>query len=173
MLAGGRARLAIGVVVSVRRKTEADPALRLELNALLRYGARMSELPLLDQSASRVFSSLLRENADAAVRALEAALATRYAIIRPLGAGGVATVYLVNDLRVNRQVAIKVLRADLSQTVGAERFAREVQLVATFEHPHIVGALDSGEADGHFWCHAVHRRGVVAATPDPRRRTAS
>lgn len=135
----------------VRRKTETDPALRLELNALLRYAARMAELPLLDQSASTVFSSLLRENADAAVHALEAALANRYAIIRPLGAGGMATVYLANELRVDRQVAIKVLRADLSQTVGAERFAREVQFVATFEHPHIVGALDSGEADGHFW----------------------
>ena len=86
-----------------------------------------------------------------AVRGVEAALADRYAIIRPLGAGGMATVYLANDLRVDRQVAIKVLRADLSQTVGAARFAREVQLVATFEHPNIVGALDSGEAAGHFW----------------------
>ena len=135
----------------VRRKTETDPALRFELNALLRYAARMAELSLLDQSASSVFSSLLRENADAVVRVLETALADRYAIIRPLGAGGMATVYLANDLHFDRQVAIKVLRSDLSQTVGAERFAREVQLVATFEHPNIVGALDSGEADGHFW----------------------
>ncbi|MBK6488479.1 MAG: serine/threonine protein kinase [Gemmatimonadetes bacterium] len=135
----------------VLRMTETNPALRLELNALLRYAARMADLPLLDQSASAVFSSLLRDDADVGVRVLESALAGRYAMIRPLGAGGMATVYLAIDLRVDRQVAIKVLRPDLSRTVGAERFAREVQVVATLDHPNIVGALDSGEAEGHFW----------------------
>ena len=135
----------------VRRATETDSALRDELNALLRDAARMTELRLLNQSASGVFSSLLRENAEDVVRMLQAALTNRYAIVRPIGAGGMATVYLANALQFDRQVAIKVMRPDLSQTVGAERFAREVRLVATLEHPNIVGTFDSGEADGHFW----------------------
>ncbi len=135
----------------VLRVTETDPVLRIDLNALLRDAQRLTELPLLDGSASGVFSSLLRESADDVVRAVAAALANRYAFVRPIGAGGTATVYLANALPSGRPVAIKVLRPDLSRTVGAERFAREVRLVATLEHPHIVGALDSGEADGHFW----------------------
>ena len=93
----------------------------------------------------------LREHADDVVRAVAAALANRYAIIRPIGAGGMATVDLATALPSGRPVAIKVLRPNLSRTVGAERFAREARLLEAFEHPQIVAALDSREADGHFW----------------------
>ncbi|MEO9036323.1 MAG: protein kinase [Gemmatimonadaceae bacterium] len=69
---------------------------------------------------------------------LSAALADRYRIDRELGAGGMATVYLAHDLKHDRDVAIKVLKPDLSQTLGAERFLREIQLAAKLSHPHIL-----------------------------------
>ncbi len=135
----------------LRRVTDTDPELGVELNALLRDASQLAELPLLDQSASGVFASLLEERADGELRRLEVALTDRYSIIRPIGVGGMATVYLATALHLDRPVALKVLRPDLSHAVGAKRFAREVRLVATLEHPSIVRALDSGEAAGHFW----------------------
>ena len=82
---------------------------------------------------------------------LNAALAGRYAIERELGAGGMATVYLAHEAQLDRTVALKVLLPDLSHTLGAERFAREITLVKTLEHPGIVGVFDSGDADGQLW----------------------
>lgn len=82
---------------------------------------------------------------------LAAALADRYRIERELGAGGMATVYLARDLRHNRDVAIKVLRADVSQTVGAERFLREIEIAAKLTHPHILPLFDSGEVEGQLY----------------------
>ncbi len=79
---------------------------------------------------------------------LNASLAGRYTIERELGAGGMATVYLAHDLKHDREVAIKVLRADVAQTVGAERFLREIQLAAKLAHPHILPLFDSGNASG-------------------------
>ncbi len=79
---------------------------------------------------------------------LAAALADRYRIERELGQGGMATVYLARDLRHDRDVAIKVLRADVAQTLGAERFLREIRLAAKLTHPHILPLFDSGEAGG-------------------------
>ena len=76
------------------------------------------------------------------------ALRDRYAIERELGRGGMATVYLAEDLRHHRQVAIKVLRPELAATLGPERFLREIQIAARLRHPHIVPLYDSGEADG-------------------------
>src|SRR5450755_3816202 len=80
---------------------------------------------------------------------LTAALADRYRIERELGQGGMATVYLAEDLKHERQVAIKVLREDLSASLGAGRFLREIKIAAQLQHPHILPLLDSGEAD-HF-----------------------
>jgi serine/threonine protein kinase/predicted Zn-dependent protease len=74
-----------------------------------------------------------------------------YTIERELGAGGMATVYLARDHKHNRDVAIKVLRADLAQTLGADRFLREIQLAAKLSHPHILPLFDSGEADGALY----------------------
>ncbi|MEO5799555.1 MAG: protein kinase [Gemmatimonadales bacterium] len=79
---------------------------------------------------------------------LTAALADRYRIERELGAGGMATVYLAEDLKHERKVAIKVLRPELAAVIGAERFLREIKTIATLQHPHILGLIDSGEVNG-------------------------
>ena len=79
---------------------------------------------------------------------LSAALTGRYTLQRELGVGGMATVYRARDLKHDRDVAIKVLKPDLSQTVGAERFLREIQLAAKLSYPHILPLFDSGNADG-------------------------
>ena len=77
-----------------------------------------------------------------------AALAGRYRIERALGAGGMATVYLAEDIRHRRRVAIKVLHAELSAVLGSERFLKEIELTASLQHPHILPLFDSGSADG-------------------------
>jgi Tol biopolymer transport system component/tRNA A-37 threonylcarbamoyl transferase component Bud32 len=82
------------------------------------------------------------------IAALNAALGERYQIERELGQGGMATVYLAADLRHQRKVAIKVLRPELAAVIGAERFVREIQTIATLQHPHILGLIDSGEVQG-------------------------
>jgi serine/threonine-protein kinase len=79
------------------------------------------------------------------------ALPGRYAIERELGRGGMATVYLAQDLRHDRPVAIKVLREELAAAIGAERFAREIRLLARLRHPFILPLHDSGEADGQLY----------------------
>jgi serine/threonine-protein kinase len=76
------------------------------------------------------------------------ALAERYAIERELGRGGMATVYLAQEHKHARQVAIKVLHDELAASLGAERFLREIGIVARLSHPHIVPLIDSGDADG-------------------------
>ncbi|MFI5238202.1 MAG: serine/threonine-protein kinase, partial [Gemmatimonadales bacterium] len=78
---------------------------------------------------------------------LQTELAARYTIERELGHGGMATVYLAHDIKHNRSVAIKVLRSDIAQTVGADRFLREIQLAAKLNHPNILALFDSGNAD--------------------------
>ena len=77
---------------------------------------------------------------------LTATLAGRYAIERELGRGGMSIVFLANDERLNRQVALKILRPELAATLGPERFLREITVVAGLTHPHILPLHDSGEA---------------------------
>jgi tetratricopeptide (TPR) repeat protein len=84
----------------------------------------------------------------AAFDRLSEALADRYRIERELGAGGMATVYLAHDLRHDRQVALKVLRPDLSALLGEERFLSEIRVTARLHHPHLLPLFDSGEAAG-------------------------
>ena len=84
---------------------------------------------------------------DQTLERLKLALHDRYAIERRIGQGGMATVYLAEDLKHRRQVAIKVLRPELSASLGAERFLREIELAAKLQHPHIVPVYDSGSAD--------------------------
>jgi serine/threonine-protein kinase len=79
---------------------------------------------------------------------LTTALADQYRLERELGQGGMATVYLAEDLRHGRKVAIKVLRPELAAVIGAERFLREIKTIATLQHPHILGLIDSGEVEG-------------------------
>ena len=82
---------------------------------------------------------------------LSTALADRYRIERELGAGGMATVYLAEDLKHKREVAVKVLRPELAAAVGAERFLREIEIAASLTHPHILPLHDSGNADGFLY----------------------
>jgi len=86
-----------------------------------------------------------------AVQRLSTALADRYRIERELGAGGMATVYLAQDLKHDRQVAVKVLRPELAAVLGAERFVVEIKTTAALQHPHILPLFDSGTADGFLY----------------------
>jgi len=79
---------------------------------------------------------------------LSAAMAGRYQILREIGRGGMSVVFLARDLRLDREVAVKALRPELTQSVGAERFQREVQLVAHFEHLNLLQLYESGTAGG-------------------------
>jgi serine/threonine-protein kinase len=85
------------------------------------------------------------------IHRLDAALEGRYRIERELGEGGMATVYLADDLRHERKVAIKVLKPELAAVVGAERFLAEIKTTANLQHPHILPLHDSGEADGFLY----------------------
>jgi serine/threonine-protein kinase len=79
---------------------------------------------------------------------LKAALSDRYAIERELGTGGMATVYLAEDLKHDRKVALKVLKPELAAVLGGERFLQEIKTTASLQHPHILPLFDSGESDG-------------------------
>ncbi|MGH2628409.1 MAG: serine/threonine-protein kinase, partial [Anaerolineales bacterium] len=82
---------------------------------------------------------------------LRAALASRYRLVREAGQGGMATVYLAEDLKHERRVAVKVLRPELAAALGPERFLREIQIAAVLAHPHILPLHDSGEAAGFLF----------------------
>ena len=82
---------------------------------------------------------------------LAEALAGRYTLDRQLGRGGMATVFLAQDLKHDRPVALKVLHAELATALGPERFQREIRLAARLQHPHILTVLDSGETAGQLW----------------------
>ncbi len=82
---------------------------------------------------------------------LQEALRQRYALERELGRGGMAVVYLAHDLRHDRPVALKVLLPSLAQSLGGERFLREIRTAARLQHPHILSVHDSGDADGQLW----------------------
>ena len=82
---------------------------------------------------------------------LASALADRYRIDRELGQGGMATVYLAEDLRHRRKVAIKVVHPELSAVIGSERFLKEIELTANLQHPHILPLFDSGSANGQLF----------------------
>jgi tRNA A-37 threonylcarbamoyl transferase component Bud32 len=83
--------------------------------------------------------------------ALRAALRDRYELEEMIGRGGMAAVYRARDLKHNRRVAVKVLRTDLSELIGPERFLREIEIAAGLTHPNILPLHDSGEADGTLY----------------------
>jgi serine/threonine-protein kinase len=93
---------------------------------------------------------------------LSSALADRYRLERELGQGGMATVYLAEDLKHHRKVALKVLRPEIAATVGAGRFAREIEVAAPLQHPNILPLLDSGEVEGFFFYSGWRRCGSRA-----------
>ena len=82
---------------------------------------------------------------------IAAALDDRYVIERELGAGGMAVVYLARDRKLDRDVALKVLRPELGAVLGAERFLAEIKISARLDHPHILTLIDSGDADGFLY----------------------
>ena len=85
------------------------------------------------------------------ITSLNAALEGRYHLQRELGQGGMATVYLAEDIKHERKVALKVLKPELAAVVGAERFVAEIKTTANLQHPHILPLFDSGEADGFLY----------------------
>ena len=100
----------------------------------------------------------MNDSSDAVAR-LNAALEGRYAIERELGEGGMATVYLADDLKHERKVALKVLKPELAAVVGAERFLAEIKTTANLTHPHVLPLHDSGEADGFLFYVMPHIEG--------------
>ena len=82
---------------------------------------------------------------------LSSALSDRYQILSRLGEGGMATVYLAEDLKHDRKVAVKVLRPELAAVLGADRFVQEIKTTANLQHPHILPLFDSGEADSFLY----------------------
>jgi eukaryotic-like serine/threonine-protein kinase len=82
---------------------------------------------------------------------LQSALGDRYLLEREIARGGMATVYLAEDLKYQRMVAIKVLHPELSVALGGQRFRREIAIAAQLQHPHILPLLDSGETGGILW----------------------
>ena len=86
-----------------------------------------------------------------AIARLNAALEGRYRVEGELGEGGMATVYLADDLKHGRKVALKVLKPELAAVVGGDRFLAEIKTTANLQHPHILPLHDSGEADGFLY----------------------
>lgn len=90
---------------------------------------------------------------------LSSALAGRYTISNEIGHGGMATVYLAHDIKHGREVAIKLLRPELAQAVGGERFLREVNIAATLQSPYILPLLESGDVEGLLYYVMPYVRG--------------
>src|SRR5437762_12563880 len=93
----------------------------------------------MDGTDARTFAPLARSLAD------------RYRIEREIGAGGMATVYLAEDIKHKRKVALKVLKPELAAVLGAERFVQEITTTASLQHPHMLPLFDSGTADGFLF----------------------
>ncbi len=122
-----------------------DPVRRSTLESLLVECEK--ESTLLSRSAADIFSALFDDD----VAEFPPALAQRYQMKSELGQGGMSTVYLARDLKHGRDVAVKVVHPRLTSTLGADRFLREIAIVARLQHPNIVPLYDSGEADGSLY----------------------
>ena len=132
-----------------------DPALRAELARLVAECER--ELPLLDRPAVERFDQL--RGAESAPP-LPEVLGGRYRIEREVGSGGMALVYLAQDLKHARQVAIKVIRPELAASLGRDRFLREIAIAARLRHPNIMPLYDSGDADGVLYSVMPYEEGL-------------
>jgi serine/threonine protein kinase len=103
--------------------------------------------PLLDRPASERFAGLFGDDDVVFPQSLSA----RYRSAKELGKGGMAVVFLAHDVKHGRDVAVKVIRPELAEALGRERFLREIEIVAGLRHPHIVPLYDSGDADGSLY----------------------
>ena len=117
---------------------------RLRADALVLLAACEHTDGVLDRPAATVFEPLLLHG----MPKLPPLLGERYHIVREVGRGGMATVYLADDPKHQRQVAVKVLHADVARLIGRERFLREIAIAAGLSHPHILPLHDSGEVCG-------------------------
>jgi serine/threonine-protein kinase len=133
-----------------------DSELRYEVERLLNACAHAENDPAFLAAAANVYAAPVLNDlsawnaaAAAAMRSvLTAGLGGRYTIVREIGRGGMAVVYLARDERLHREVAIKVLAPDVGRDVAITRFLREIDIAARLQHPQIVPVYDSGEADG-------------------------
>jgi serine/threonine-protein kinase len=117
---------------------EGDPALLADVATVLAASDRSG---ILDRPAAVVFEPLLLDD----TFRLPRLLGGRYQVVREIGRGGMATVYLADDPKHRRQVAVKVLHAEVARLIGRERFLREIAIAAGLSHPHILPLHDSGE----------------------------
>jgi len=122
-----------------------DAALQANLERLVDECER--EYPLLDQPATERFAELFVD--DDVV--FPPSIAARYRDAKELGRGGMAVVFVAHDVKHGRDVAVKVIRPELAEALGRERFLREIEIVAGLRHPHIVPLYDSGESDGALY----------------------
>ena len=133
--------------IVIAEACEGDAALRTEVESLLAAHVDGGD-DFLERPAAE---ALVVQDTQSVRSRLASALEGRYAIVREIATGGMATVYLAHDLRHARPVAIKVLREQLAAAVGAERFLAEIRVTASLQHPHILPLFDSGSADGLLW----------------------
>lgn len=126
----------------VERECAGDAALVSEMRLLLEAADTGSGILDVAPSGAAI------TGADASIAA---ALGDRYEIVREIGRGGMATVFLARERKHDRDVVIKVLNSTVARLCGAERFEREVFIAATLSHPHIVPLIDSGDADGYLY----------------------
>ena len=130
------------------RACSGDPALRAEVERLVRAAEATSSF--LKEPAPAYAAPLVDRLAEAKALSPGTRLG-HYEIERELGRGGMATVYLAQDHKHHRPVAVKVLRPDLAHTIGPERFLREIEIAARLQHPHILSLIDSGQAAGRLY----------------------
>jgi TolB-like protein/Flp pilus assembly protein TadD len=126
----------------------ADIELRVEVESLLAAADATESLPEARAAIAAASGSLVAEREGALLSLLESVISEEYEIIRPIGRGGMGTVYLARDLRHKRPVALKVLAPHLGVLLGPARFRREIETAAGLMHPHILAVHDSGEAAG-------------------------
>ena len=127
----------------VRMQSWNDPALGDEVLAML--AAHDSDNGVLDRAPPSL------PDTGTELTGLAEALSDKYVLEEPLGQGGMGSVFLAYERKHDRRVVIKVLRPEVSLLFGADRFRTEVELAARLSHPHILGLIDSGEADGYLY----------------------
>ncbi|GJG89505.1 hypothetical protein tb265_46860 [Gemmatimonadetes bacterium T265] len=135
-----------------------DAALRARVEALLAADAEVSDAEasgadapdLLGAPLPVLAAMLVDEDTDGPIVPIGHTFGN-YEVVRELGRGGMATVYLARDAKHDRSVALKTLYPDLAASLGPERFKREIRTAARLQHPHVLTLLDSGETDGRLW----------------------
>jgi serine/threonine protein kinase/tetratricopeptide (TPR) repeat protein len=138
------------------RMSAEDPGLRAEVERLL--GACDAAGDFLEEPAPVAAAALLT-SVDVSEALEPGDRIGSYEMVRELGRGGMATVYLAQDLKHDRPVALKVLHPEIAAGLGPERFLREIRLTARLQHPHILSVFDSGAVDGRPWYTMPYVRG--------------